>query len=133
MGANGQSGVHLAQPINISRDIPRGFGVEAGIDKRYITSHRNPWWRVGLNKPAPIVASYMARQAPKFALNPDADYGATKKIDAIPYFPPFTYELEKRGYPPLADAVTYIPQYVTGTHVASRSWAEANRNVKKPD
>jgi hypothetical protein len=51
-----------------------------------------------------------------------------KKIDAIPYFPPFTYELEKRGYPPLADAVTYIPQYVTGTHVASRSWAEANRN-----
>ena len=24
--------------------------------------------------------------------------------------------------------MTYIPQYVTGTHVASRSWAEANRN-----
>ncbi len=50
-----------------------------------------------------------------------------KKIDAIPYFPPFTYELEKLGYPPLADAVTYMPQYVTGTHVASRSWAEKNR------
>jgi NMT1/THI5 like len=50
-----------------------------------------------------------------------------KKIDAIPYFPPFTYELEKLGYPALADKVTYVPQYVTGTHVASRTWIESNR------
>ena len=50
-----------------------------------------------------------------------------KTINAIPYFPPFTYELEKLGYPPLADEVTYVPQYVTGTHVASRSWIESNR------
>ena len=49
------------------------------------------------------------------------------KIDAIPYFPPFTYELEKRGFPPLADVVTYVPQYVTGTHVVSRQWADKNR------
>ncbi|HSV92404.1 MAG TPA: methyltransferase [Desulfobacterales bacterium] len=46
-------------------------GEEAGVDERYITTHRKPWWRVGIGRPAPIVASYMARQPPKFALNPD--------------------------------------------------------------
>jgi predicted RNA methylase len=46
-------------------------GEEGGVDRRYITTHRKPWWRVGIGKPAPIVASYMARQPPKFALNPD--------------------------------------------------------------
>lgn len=46
-------------------------GEATGVDKRYITTHRKPWWRVGVGRPAPIVASYMARQAPKFALNPD--------------------------------------------------------------
>jgi hypothetical protein len=38
---------------------------------RYITSRRRPWWRLGVTAPPPIVASYMARQAPAFALNPD--------------------------------------------------------------
>ncbi|MHB0869654.1 MAG: methyltransferase [Chloroflexota bacterium] len=37
----------------------------------YICSHRKPWWFLGCQAPAPIVASYMARQAPVFALNPD--------------------------------------------------------------
>lgn len=37
----------------------------------YLASHRTPWWRVGGTAPPPIVASYMARRAPKFALNPD--------------------------------------------------------------
>ena len=46
-------------------------GERAGVDKRYITTHRRPWWRVGIGEPAPIVASYMARQAPRFARNPD--------------------------------------------------------------
>ena len=50
------------------------------------------------------------------------------KIDAVPYFPPFTYQLEKNGYTLLADAVTYVPQYVTGTHVVSRDWATKNRD-----
>lgn len=45
-------------------------GEAAGIDRGYITAHRRPWWRVGMTAP-PIVASYMARQAPAFALNPD--------------------------------------------------------------
>lgn len=51
-----------------------------------------------------------------------------KKINAVPYYPPFTYELEKRGYPPLADEATYVPQYVTGTHIVSRDWAEKHRD-----
>lgn len=45
-------------------------GERAKIHRRYIPSHRNPWWRVAASAP-PIVASYMARQAPAFALNPD--------------------------------------------------------------
>jgi len=40
------------------------------ICKRYICAHRNPWWSVRARKP-PIVMTYMARQAPRFALNVD--------------------------------------------------------------
>jgi methylase of polypeptide subunit release factors len=46
-------------------------GEAEGIDQRYIPSHRKPWFRIGLGEPAPIVVSYMARQAPRFAANPD--------------------------------------------------------------
>jgi hypothetical protein len=42
-----------------------------GLPNRYIPAHRRPWWRIGIGVAAPIVASYMARQAPRFALNPD--------------------------------------------------------------
>lgn len=45
-------------------------GERSGVDHRYLCAHRRPWWRLGLAAP-PIVASYMARQAPVFALNPD--------------------------------------------------------------
>lgn len=38
----------------------------------YICRHRRPWWRLGTPPPPPVVVSYMARQAPAFALNPDA-------------------------------------------------------------
>lgn len=41
------------------------------ISRRYIASHRRPWWHLGRADSPPIVASYMARQAPAFALNPD--------------------------------------------------------------
>jgi adenine-specific DNA-methyltransferase len=37
----------------------------------YICKHRRPWWRLGCGDPPPVVVSYMARQAPSFALNPD--------------------------------------------------------------
>jgi len=41
------------------------------VSEGYICGHRRPWWRLGIGSPPPIVASYMARQAPAFALNPD--------------------------------------------------------------
>lgn len=46
-------------------------GAAEGVDQGYVASHRQPWWRVGVGAPPPIVASYMARQPPVFALNPD--------------------------------------------------------------
>jgi adenine-specific DNA-methyltransferase len=45
-------------------------GERQKIDRRYLCAHRKPWWRLGASAP-PLVASYMARQAPAFALNPD--------------------------------------------------------------
>jgi SAM-dependent methyltransferase len=41
------------------------------IGDRYIPTHRRPWWYLGRVPTPPIVASYMARQPPVFALNPD--------------------------------------------------------------
>lgn len=46
-------------------------GAEPPIAMRYIPRHRRPWWYLGRITSPPIVASYMARQAPGFALNPD--------------------------------------------------------------
>jgi adenine-specific DNA-methyltransferase len=41
----------------------------AGADANYIAQHRKPWWSVGLRKPAPILATYMARRPPAFVRN----------------------------------------------------------------
>jgi hypothetical protein len=40
-----------------------------GVDKGYVASRRKAWWSVGLRKPAPILASYMARRPPAFVHN----------------------------------------------------------------
>jgi hypothetical protein len=40
------------------------------VARRYLCRNRTPWWSVRPPRPAPIVATYMARQAPTFALNP---------------------------------------------------------------
>jgi hypothetical protein len=45
-------------------------GERLGFSRRYICQHREPWWHLALKRP-PIVATYMARQPPAFALNPD--------------------------------------------------------------
>lgn len=37
----------------------------------YLASHRKPWWYLGPVAAPAVVASYMARQAPAFAYNPD--------------------------------------------------------------
>jgi len=36
----------------------------------YVARHRPAWWSVGLRPAAPILATYMARRAPVFTLNP---------------------------------------------------------------
>jgi adenine-specific DNA-methyltransferase len=40
-----------------------------GADRNYIATHRKAWWSVGLRRPAPILATYMARRPPAFVLN----------------------------------------------------------------
>lgn len=45
--------------------LAKSDGAHAG----YIASHRRAWWSVGLRRPAPILATYMARRAPVFTRN----------------------------------------------------------------
>jgi adenine-specific DNA-methyltransferase len=40
-----------------------------GGDRGYVAQNRKAWWSVGLRKPAPILATYMARRPPGFVLN----------------------------------------------------------------
>ncbi|MDQ3886901.1 MAG: class I SAM-dependent methyltransferase [Actinomycetota bacterium] len=42
---------------------------QASVHRGYIAAHRRAWWSVGLRKPAPILATYMARRPPAFVLN----------------------------------------------------------------
>lgn len=42
---------------------------QMGANRGYIAEHRKAWWSVGLRAPAPIIATYMARRAPAFAVN----------------------------------------------------------------
>ena len=42
---------------------------EMGAKESYTAQHRFAWWSVRLRKPAPILATYMARRAPAFVLN----------------------------------------------------------------
>lgn len=49
----------------------RQMGDDVALMERYVPRHRTPWWHVGQIPAPPIVASYMARRAPAFALNPD--------------------------------------------------------------
>ena len=45
-------------------------GVKAsGAADGYVARNRKAWWSVGLRKPAPILATYMARRAPAFVRN----------------------------------------------------------------
>src|SRR5690606_17781640 len=46
-----------------------GVARKAGVHEGYIARHRGAWWSVGLREPAAILATYMARRPPAFALN----------------------------------------------------------------
>jgi adenine-specific DNA-methyltransferase len=70
--------IHLPRAIDPLSEPTRGAvrrylarGKAAGIPERYLCRQRRPWWWLGESRPAPIVASYMARRAPAFALNPE--------------------------------------------------------------
>lgn len=40
-----------------------------GAQESYIARHRNPWFKVRLREPAPIIMTYMGRRPPKFVRN----------------------------------------------------------------
>jgi hypothetical protein len=40
-----------------------------GAKDSYVAQHRRAWWAVELRAPAPVLVTYMARQAPAFVLN----------------------------------------------------------------
>ncbi|HYK03191.1 MAG TPA: N-6 DNA methylase [Thermoanaerobaculia bacterium] len=42
---------------------------QMGADKGFIATNRKAWWSVGLRRPAPILATYMARRSPAFVRN----------------------------------------------------------------
>lgn len=46
-------------------------GEEDGVHKGFLCSNRKPWWSLRVRKAPPAVSTYMARQAPAFAYNPD--------------------------------------------------------------
>lgn len=46
-------------------------GQARGVPGRYLCAQRGCWWRLPQRPPPPIVATYMARRPPSFALNPD--------------------------------------------------------------
>lgn len=50
-----------------------------------------------------------------------------KRISAMPYFPPISFDLVDRGFPVIADEAKLIPQYVTGVHIVNRDWAQSHR------
>lgn len=67
-------GLEVPKDVRLSR-FPRlaayvRAAEEAKIHERYVPAHRTPWYALSFPKP-PIVATYMARQAPLFAMNPD--------------------------------------------------------------
>lgn len=65
------SDIPLQAPANAPLRAYLEQGERDGIPARYLCAHRRPWWRVGTNDVPPVVATYMARQEPAFALNVD--------------------------------------------------------------
>lgn len=66
--------LEIPRETNLSRHKALAAYIDAGevasVHQRYVTSRRRPWYSITFPRP-PIVATYMARQAPTFASNPD--------------------------------------------------------------
>lgn len=61
------TGLEECERVRVMRFLD--LAKKSGAADTYIAKHRSPWWRVGLREPPAIVMSYMARRAPKFAIN----------------------------------------------------------------
>lgn len=47
------------------------YGIDNGVDRKYITSHRKVWYGMEAQAPSPIWCSVFYRDRPKFIYNPD--------------------------------------------------------------
>ena len=102
-GANiGSPGIQTASTEAIEMILKRGAGLKPGIDYNFVATGG------GAARAAALVAG---------------------KIDALPTFPPLSYDLERRGFVVAADAVTYMPQYVSGVDIVTKEWAQKNREL----
>ena len=67
-------GLQVPKDVDLSRHRALAkylrSGIALGVHETYVARHRRPWYAVTYPRP-PIIASYMARQAPIFARNPD--------------------------------------------------------------
>jgi adenine-specific DNA-methyltransferase len=63
--------IDLADEHHVSLRHYLAEGKKRHVADAYLCRHRSPWWWLGEPKTPPIVATYMARQAPAFACNPD--------------------------------------------------------------
>ncbi len=76
------NGDHLKRVVDIPSDLDVLDGDERkqverfmrrarneGAHETYVAKNRRAWWSVGLRKPAPILATYMARRPPAFVRN----------------------------------------------------------------
>jgi ABC-type taurine transport system substrate-binding protein len=98
----GTPGIQTASSEAVEMILKRGAGLLPGKDYNYVSTGG------GNTRAAALLSG---------------------KIDALPTFPPISYELEKRGFPIVADEVTYVPHYVSGVDIVAREWAEKNRSL----
>jgi ABC-type nitrate/sulfonate/bicarbonate transport system substrate-binding protein len=98
----GSPGVQTASAEAIEMILKRGAGLKPSVDYNFVSTGG------GSARAAALVAG---------------------KIDALPTFPPLSYDLERRGFPILVDESTYVPQYVSGVDIVTREWAEKNRGL----
>ena len=50
-------------------------------------------------------------------------------IQAVPYSPPLSTQLEEQGYNIVGEMSDVLPDYVTGVTIVNAEWAEANRDA----
>ena len=75
------------------------------VHKGFVASHRSAWWAVQLRAPAPILCTYMARNAPSFVINA----AKARHLNIAHGLYPRGHLSEQQ----LSAVVRYLRQYVT--------------------